>query len=131
MAWALGEALVGAAEGGDAEAQYAVGRALERGEGAGVDLVSAARWYCAAAERGHAGALEALLSREWGMGCVPAGTWPGGVEPVAADAIEADLRPKTAAGASAMAHMLAGHKVLERLRCVGCVGGCGARTDEL
>ena len=47
------EALLAAAGGGDAGAQYRLGRMFSNGRGVAQDAAEAARWYRAAAEQGE------------------------------------------------------------------------------
>ena len=55
-----GEALRGAAETGDADAQYNLGVMHYQGEGVAQDPKQAATWFCRAADQGHAQAQFAL-----------------------------------------------------------------------
>lgn len=50
------ETLVPLAEGGDAQAQYALGRLYQQGRGVATDAQAAAGWYAKAAGKGHAAA---------------------------------------------------------------------------
>ena len=52
-----GDELVKAAEGGDAEAQFNLGRMYASGEGVPRDYKAAVRWFRKADEQGHKGAL--------------------------------------------------------------------------
>lgn len=54
------EALVPLAEGGDAQAQHALGRLYEEGRGVDTDVQAAAQWYAKAAAKGHAAARYGL-----------------------------------------------------------------------
>lgn len=53
-----------AAEGGDADAQFLVGRRHERGDDVEVDSETATDWYSKAAAQGHAGAQNRLAQRK-------------------------------------------------------------------
>ncbi len=54
------EVLVPLAEGGDTQAQYALGRLYQQGRGLARDAQAAAGWYAKAANKGHAAARHAL-----------------------------------------------------------------------
>ena len=54
------EALVPLAEGGDVQAQYALGRLYQQGRGVAGDAQAAAGWYAMAAGKGHAAARYAF-----------------------------------------------------------------------
>ncbi|MDC0176110.1 tetratricopeptide repeat-containing serine protease family protein [Planctomycetaceae bacterium] len=60
------------AEAGDAQAQYELGRAYDKGKGVDEDDVEAARWYSRAGKQGHAKALYELGHQYFfGSGKVP------------------------------------------------------------
>jgi len=54
--------LLAKAQAGDSAAQFLVGAAFDRGQGAPQDSEAAKRWYLAAAEQGHADAQNSLGS---------------------------------------------------------------------
>lgn len=51
-----------AAEQGDAQAQFNLGNCYAKGEGVSKDLKEAVKWWCRAADQGHAKAKEALIT---------------------------------------------------------------------
>ena len=80
------------AERGDAEAQFQVGRAFDRGLGVATNATDAAKWYLRAAEQGHTkaqnnlaalyeegrGELDAELTLAWSCTWMPFTTAPAG-----------------------------------------------------
>lgn len=72
-----------AANGGHAEAQYALAEAYRRGEGTLEDEAEAVTWYRAAARQGHAGARQQLdaLYREAGLQTPPTVATPPVMNP--------------------------------------------------
>lgn len=60
-----------AAQAGDVEAQYLLGRLYEKGNGAARDLEAALKWYLSAAQKGHASSQRRVAAAYyWGLGGV-------------------------------------------------------------